>query len=51
LQVHAHWGTYTGLKASRKANLDIMKGIGYLLGKKLDDDEAIAKATEFAGAG
>jgi hypothetical protein len=51
LQVHAHWTTYPTLSATSKANLDIMKGIGWLLGKEVDSDETIAKAVESAGAG
>jgi len=50
-QVHAHWATYPTLAATLKANIDIMKGIGWLLGQKVDNDETIAKAVESAGAG
>jgi len=50
-QVHAHWATYPTLAASSKAYIDIMNGIGWLLGQKVDSDETIAKAVEYAGAG
>ena len=50
-QVHAHWATYPTLAATSKANIDIMKSIGWLLGQKVDSDETIAKAVESAGAG
>jgi len=39
------------LAATSKANVDIMKGIGWLLGEKVDSDQTIAKAVESAGAG
>lgn len=46
-QVHAHWVMYPTLASSSTANIDIMKGMGWLLGQKVASDVAITTAVDF----
>ncbi|EJD49579.1 hypothetical protein AURDEDRAFT_84675 [Auricularia subglabra TFB-10046 SS5] len=44
---HGHMGMYPTLSASRKADVDLVKAAGWLLGKEISDENA-AKAVESA---
>lgn len=41
---HAHWGFFAGIEVSNKAIVDLIVGIGWLLGEDLEPGEAAAGA-------
>lgn len=50
-QVHAFWVFYQNLTASKKAMLDIVQGMAWLVGRPPVDESEVMNAMQMAAAG